>query len=111
METPRAPNEDLSGTGDKDQATDQCEEFPARPGGAAASAFIQPPWHYGRRRLCVAEGQKLAGSAARSLSPERRYPRISRGGKRLYRKPARPHRRFAKDPDQGNARADQGGRF
>src|ERR1700676_731547 len=79
-----------SGTGDKNPATDKCEEFRTRAGGAAASAFIYPPRHHYRRRLCVAEGCQMAGSAARPVGAKRGYPQISRSGKRLYRKPARP---------------------
>src|SRR6266403_3458059 len=73
METPQTPNEDLSGRGDKNQATDQGKAFRTRPGGAAASAFIYPPQHYNRRRLCMAERPQLAGSAARSLSARDGY--------------------------------------
>ena len=101
-----ASSEDLSDTSDKDQ-----KNVPARAGRAAPAAFIHHPRHHRRRRLCVAEGRQLAGGAARSLGAGPGYPQISRSRKRLHRKPARPHRRLAKDAGCGNARPDQGRRF
>ncbi len=73
----------------RDKANQHQELAPRR---AAPAAFLHHPRHHGRRRLCLAEGRQLAGGAARSLDPGRGYPPISRGGKRLHRKPARPHR-------------------
>src|SRR3954454_909767 len=58
----------------------------------------------------MAEGPELAGGAARSRRARPRYPEISRGRERLYRRPARPYRPVAEDAGEGNARADQGRR-
>ncbi len=53
----------------------------------------------------------MAGGAARSRDPRSRYPHLSRSRERLHREPARPYRRLAEAAGQGDARADQGGRF
>ena len=82
-----------------------------RAGRAAPAAFLHPARHHGDRRLCLAEGRQLAGGAARPVDPRHGYPQLSRGRKRLHRKPARPHRSPAEDAGQGDARADQGRRF
>ncbi len=100
-----APNE-VPGDTSKDQ-----NGLNAGAVGAAPAAFLHHPWHHRGRRLCLAEGCQLAGGAARSLDPGRGYPQISRSGKRLHRKPARPHRRLAEEAGRGNARPDQGRRF
>ena len=41
--------------------------------------------HHGRRRLCLAEGPRLAEGAARSVAAAARHPRLSRGGEPLRR--------------------------
>ena len=84
---------------------------PAAAHRAAPAAFLHHPRHHRDRRLCLAEGRQMAGGAARSRDPRPGYPQISRSGKRLYRKPARPYRRLAEEAGRGDARADQGGRF
>src|ERR1019366_657040 len=86
-----AVNEDLSDT------TEKYNGFPAGANGAAPPAVIHQPRHHCGRRLCVAEGQQLAGGAARSRCPARGYPKVSRSGERLHREPARPYRGPAKN--------------
>src|SRR5471032_1284783 len=63
------PDGGLSDTSDKTKAA---------PGSAAPAAFIHHPRHYGRRRLCLAEGPRLAGGAARPQYPGCGYKKISR---------------------------------
>src|SRR5437879_6541584 len=100
---PHRSNEDLS---DKTPAK---RGFSA--GRAAPAAFLHQARHHGIRRLRLAKGRELAGSAARSRRAGCEYPQISRGGERLYREPARPYRFLAEEAGCGNARADQGRRF
>src|SRR6478735_9399753 len=90
---------------DKIGASDRCLEFPPPADRPAAAAFVHHPRHYHQRRLCLAEGPELAGSAARSLGPRPGYPEVSRNRERLYRQPARPYLGLAEEAGRRNARA------
>src|ERR1700722_10608199 len=54
--------------------TDGPKEPPDAAGRAAPPACLHHPRDRGCRRLCVAEGRRLAGGAARSIHSERGYP-------------------------------------
>src|SRR4029077_1451096 len=86
----------------KREKDDGPKEPPDAAGRTAPPAIVHDPRHHDRRRLCVAEGRKLAGRAARPVDPRCGDPRISRGRERLYRGPARAYRRLAETAGEGN---------